>query len=90
MAATAIWKVTHLQAGQPRPYADSIYEYEIELDGDWYGKRPDFGEAVVKQAAQGLTRGWSNNPGWADRKLDRFEKLEPHRWFVRIIEPYPD
>lgn len=90
-----IWKVRHISAGQPRPYADSVYEYEIELDGNWYTGRPDFGESVVLRAAQGLTRGWAKkrddpNRGWHESYLSVFEKTAPHTWRVKIIEPYLD
>lgn len=89
-----IWKVRHISAGQPRPYADAIYEYEIELDGNWYTGRPDFGAEVVERAAQGLTRGWTKKPGedraWHESYLDVFEKVAPHVWRVKIVEPYLD
>lgn len=90
-----IYKVTTIQSGQPRPYADSVYEYNIELSGDWYGSRPDFGQEVIERAAQGLTRGWAKRKDDPDREwhqsyLDSFEKLAPSSWQVRIVEPYLD
>jgi hypothetical protein len=93
--STVIYTVRKFQSGQPRPYADSIYTAEIELDGDWYGKRPDFGEEVIKRAASALVRPFTAEKGdesrkWYETYLDQIIKKEPHTWFVRIVQPYCD
>ena len=85
-----IWKVRKIQAGQPRPYADSIYESEIELDGSWYGgKRPDFGEQRVAEVSKALVRGWTKRKDedrmWYETYLDSIQKIAPHTWRVRIV-----
>lgn len=84
-----------LRAGQPRPYADSTYEAEIELDGERYGKRPDFGEERVADASKGIVRPWTRRKDdpkreWWEAYLDSIEKIAPHTWRVRIVEPYCD
>lgn len=89
-----IWKVRPISSGQPRPYADSVYEAEIELDGHWYTGRPDFGEEVVAQASKALVRGWTKRKDqpreFHESFLDSIQKIAPSLWRVRIVEPYVD
>jgi hypothetical protein len=91
---TVTYTVKHLAAGQPRPYADSTYEYEITLGGEWYGKSPDFGREVIKRVVGGLCRPFSKEKDDArafyETYLDTLEKRGPGHWFVRIVEPYCD
>lgn len=89
-----VWKVRPISAGQPRPYADSVYESEIELDGHWYTGRPDFGREVVKRAVHALVRPFAAEKGesrqWHEAWLESLEKIEPHLWRAVVIEPYLD
>ena len=84
-------KVKTIQAGQPRAYADSIYESELTYSDDEY---PDFDPdpVVVKDHAKALVRQFNENEkrGWWEGRLDILEKLGKGKWRVRIIEPYTD
>lgn len=84
-----------LQAGQPRAYADSIYEYELTCEwqgmtgrGDWQPR--DLVEPLVRKIARGMCREWFDNPEWHQAKLDTFVKIGPGHWRIKIIEPYLD
>lgn len=82
--------ITHLQRGQPRPYADSIYEADIETS-------EPIGDFVAKKIARALVREFDDEPkDWASAKLDVFRPSEPDRhgfskkWRVRVTEAYTD
>jgi hypothetical protein len=94
MKTEVIWKVRTIQAGHPRPYADSIFEAEIELDGVWYTGRPDFGEERVAEASKGLMRNWNKRKDesreWWETYLESIQKVAPHTWRVKIVQPYCD
>lgn len=91
--------VTCLAAGQPRPYADSIYRYIMLIE--WQGmagyKNPDASfeprdlvDAVARRIANGVTRGWKENPQWHEARLRKFNKVAPGTWEIEIVEPYLD
>jgi hypothetical protein len=92
--STVSYTIKTVRSGQIRPYADTVHEGIIELDGDWYGKRPDFGRGVVRQALAGIARPFTKEKDderfWYEAYLDYLEKVEPHVWRFRIVLPYDD
>jgi hypothetical protein len=83
-------KIETLHAGQPRPYADSVYEFilEYKLDGENF----DLNEGVIKKYAKALCRDFneSEEAGWWEGKLRTFEKISIGKWHIVVIEPYTD
>lgn len=90
--AHVIVRVDYKQMGQPRPYADHVFEATLTLDGDWYGKRPDFPEAAIKKYVQTLVHGFvdGRTPEWHEPRLKSLTKREPHIWDVTVIQPFLD
>jgi hypothetical protein len=94
--------VETIRSGQPRPYADSVYEYLVTFEG---GSRSiqegwdlPFGTRISEERARpiikSLTRGWVENPRWSDNRLESLEIIEgdnTHTTFKVVIrEPYLD
>lgn len=86
-----------IQAGQPRPYADSFYEADLVFSNWWKtntgemrkGKwRPD--EATVKAIARILVEPFADEPAWHDARLKSLAETEPGRWRVLVVQPYLD
>jgi hypothetical protein len=93
--------VETLRAGQPRPYADSIYHYRVTIE--WQGlvgyknpdapfvPRPQLAQRIVDRILYGLCGPWQelgNDP--FQRRLDRKEMTAPGVWEVVVVEPYID
>jgi hypothetical protein len=76
---------TH-QAGQPRAYADSIYEATLTFS--WQPMEP-----AVKSIASGVLRfgiavaDKGKQENWAQAYWDYVRKEGPSKWRVRIIQP---
>jgi hypothetical protein len=93
-----ITEVKILRAGQPRPYADSVYEAEIRFNNFWdstTGERPgewDPGEDVVKMITKAMVHCFSDKekPEWHEAILKKIFKVGRGFWFVRVEEPYCD
>lgn len=88
--------MTWQQSGQPRPYADSIYEATLEFDqsAPWTDKwTPP--EVMVIQMARGLmNRGnfklKDEERAWHETYAEKVEKLAPNKWRIKLIQPYCD
>lgn len=88
--------VERLSAGQPRPYADSVYECELRFTNWWTsttGPRkgnwePD--EQLVREAVRLFVHPFKDEPTWADDKLKTLEKTGPATWRAVVISPYLD
>lgn len=83
------------QAGQARPYADSIYDSDILfsfIDTDYDGQyNPP--EVIVRKVAQALVRPFAYDKDdiarpWFATYLDTIEQIGKGHWHVRIIQPY--
>jgi hypothetical protein len=95
--------VVSLQSGQPRPYADSIYESDICFEGGCrstikgydinHGTKPF--EDHVRSIARLLVRPFEDQPtSWASAQLVSIVCIEEGEtysiWRVKIVEPYTD
>ena len=83
-------EITTLRSGQPRPYADSFYEYTVKFS--W---NPT--ERAVKQivAARGhgdrpIPKMESESREWHEPFFRTCEKQEDGSWHILIVEPYLD
>jgi hypothetical protein len=98
--AGRIIAVKMLQTGQPRAYADSVYEAEITFTGKNISTRPagvvlvtgsnpprEFVEKVTRLLVHDWDGGWGGS-------LTRMEKIQESRghstWAVKIVVPYTD
>jgi len=86
-----------LRSGQPRPYADRVYEAEItgriwwdsltgEREGTWTPS-----EAQAKVVARAFVQPFSEDPapGALDARLKTIIHI-PGGWRVVVVEPYCD
>jgi hypothetical protein len=83
------------QAGQPRPYADSIYEGYLTFsvpEGQMYASKWPKDPEQVKPFAQLLIEPWYDEPQWYQSRLKTLERVpgETNRWHVIVIRPYLD
>jgi len=91
-------EVRTIRAGQPRAYADSVYESDIifsnwwdsttgEREGNWCPHRD-----TVKKLAALLVHDFvdSENRHMLDPYLESISKVGPQVWKVVIIDPYCD
>lgn len=80
-------------AGQPRPYADSVYDFEIIVQmvsyqtGLWQPN--DINEELVKDRAKVLGRDWGGG-GPFDPELRSMTKIGPGHWRFVVVQPYTD
>jgi len=89
-------EIIFTRSGQPRPYADSVYEGTIIFSNYWdssTGERegawdPDI--AVVKQTVQLYLHRFTEPKTAMEPWLDLVEKVDRGRWHVRVIAPYLD
>lgn len=84
------------QAGQPRRYADSLYEATFTFGGELLGKQWDPPEKMVKRIAAFFlhpvtpVKDKNEERGWWEPFFDSCRKLGPSTWRVCIREPYTD
>lgn len=93
MGDKRIIEVETIQAGQPRPYADHIYESYITFsvpEGQMWARKWGTHESTVKQFIPLLVGGYSENPEWHDSRLEKLEQVSPGRWHVIVIQPFID
>jgi hypothetical protein len=90
-----------ITAGQPRPYADSVYKYRVfceyywdAIDGprlsDSYFLKDH--EVLALLRASRSTQKWvkKEERDWHEAYLDYITEVEPGVWEVQIISPYLD
>lgn len=90
-----------LRAGQPRPYADSVYEYIITVE--WIkSTHPrdvtpvwepnDISEEVVKKLIRGFAdvKFPEEKPDWYETTVTSFTKIGPGKWRLQANRAYTD
>ena len=84
-----------IKAGQPRAYADSIYEYVITVN-QVHGPVSDQEKYIreLAKAAYGRPENIADNRQQDQSGLHPYvsaiEQLSPTKWKVRIIQPFLD
>lgn len=83
-----------ISAGQPRPYADSIYEAKIKFSFTdntklQYDPRQSVVEEVVRLFVH-VFPGLEEDMGWWDPRLEFLNKTGKGEWHVKIRVPYDD
>jgi hypothetical protein len=81
--------VKHLSAGQPRPYADSVYEAIIQIT-DAAGTPAKWNREVVLPVARCLVHDWSDKPEFLEPRLAQCENTAPGTWHIKVVQPYAD
>jgi hypothetical protein len=94
-------EVDLIQSGQPRPYADHIYEGYLTFsvpDGQaWDSKFPNTKDTVA-QYAKLMVHHWDDElpddpmERWFAAKLDKLEQVSevPNKWHVIVRVPFTD
>lgn len=94
MAYKHLIEIETIKAGQPRPYADSVYEFVFTFSGGVTGKYTPMKDKVLELALY-----WFNHKNvaldkekreWFQPYLDKIEKLDENKWSVKFIDPYLD
>lgn len=91
------YTIEWIHSGQPRPYADSLYEFTILCE--WWPYKPkgevidwepcDLTEGLVDQAAKALARNfYTKERNWASPFLQSRIKVSTGKWKYRISEAY--
>ena len=94
--------IEHLKAGQPGPYADSVYEAKItaERHGVFTDDRviPHYlTEVEAKKLTRMFVHGFVDDPEWHQPRLGRLVPVEililggkpkSVQWKVSIVQPY--
>jgi hypothetical protein len=88
--------VEHITSGQPRPYADSIYEAELRFTNWWRSLTgPRKGtwepkESDVRELARILVHPFEDQPTFGSAHLKSLTREAPQTWRVLIVDPYLD
>ena len=85
------FEVETLQNGQPRPYADSIYDFIVESEQPERTVK-DFCTKVLIPHSQSEDE-WepfSEDPGSYFYGYHTFEKIKDNKYRYRIVQPYTD
>jgi hypothetical protein len=86
--------VRWLQAGQPRPYADAVYRFQLRLDIYRLGWEPrkHTPEDLVKKIGRVLGKDWvdKDDPkhNWASPTLKSVRCVAPGVWEFHIVAAY--
>ena len=81
----------HIRGGQPHPYADSVYEFDMIFTATrgengwvdvWYPPK----DKALRYAH--LWQPFAEYPEWHQSRLETFEEYEKGKWHVKIVEPY--
>lgn len=85
-------EVETIKSGQPRPYADSEYEYIVQTEGmsDWMVER--FCTCVLRPCNKTYSQ-WSSKTGDASTYFIgyyNFEKISEKTYKYYVREPYDD
>lgn len=89
-------EVETIQSGQPRPYADHIYESYITFsvpEGQMYSSKWPSAAAQVVPYAQLLVAHWDDDEtDWFRNRLVKLEQvsIRPNKWHVIVTSPYLD
>lgn len=88
--------VENIRAGQPRPYADSIYEFTIFAEWIPYGKTElepvKWIELIFISHAKGISyfKLKTEKREWHEKYLDSVVKVGEGKYKFIIIEPFTD
>jgi hypothetical protein len=83
----------HIRSGQPRPYADSVYEFNMVFTANrgkdgwvdvWYPTK------VMALKYAKAHQEFYEQPEWYQPKLEEFNEVEKGKWRVKIVQPYLD
>ena len=84
------------RAGQPRPYADHIYEFTVTVEwvpykdgGGIWEPNDGLNEAIVIRHARAF-QPWHDKPEWHQPRLKSKRKIGPGVWQFIVTEPYLD
>lgn len=87
-------KVTTLKAGQPRPYADSYYEYEVEFEFAISLEQAIAFASFLRGGKNLITKKYSLNDQFDDHFAPHLMELtdcdKGRRWKIKIQEAYCD
>lgn len=81
------FKVTCLQAGQPRPYADSYYSFEIETDVSEQETRR-FCTAFLRPCRQTYAEWKKGDETSYFAGYYTFEKIDTNRYCYKVVTPF--
>lgn len=98
------YTIEWIQAGQPRPYADTIHEFYLIIEWVPYKKREpdealkwepnDMNDSIVDKTAKAIGYHWvekgSPNDNWAAPHLASRSKVGPGKWKFKITETFTD
>lgn len=95
---TETYIITCYQAGQPRPYADSFYEYAIEYTATAPYRSDGINEATVKKVFKALCHSFEEPASsWAAPKLnfcraegDKNKHGQCKKWRICVSEAFTD
>jgi len=82
--------VKTIQYGQPRPYADSYYEYEIESEGFYEQDILDFCTKVLKPCSQKRSEWNTESEGSYFAGYYEFNKISDNKYRYFVVNPYCD
>lgn len=96
-----ITRITYetLAAGQPRPYADSVYRYRVTFERQWktneFELRPwEISRDVAIRELSRLPIGFippdQKPEGWWSSRLDYLTEISPGVWEFQTHSPYTD
>lgn len=91
-------QIDTVRAGQPRPYADSVYEYVLTFTGGTLGKftpTQDMVERYVKvihnpRHDEPVKKKNDPTMEFHHSYFEAIEKLDENKWKIVIVSPYLD
>jgi len=96
-SGTRRYTVEVVLTGQPRPYANSVYEFVLTTECIPHGESEfrliAIDEVEAKRVAQAVCmpfkeRGKDNNPEWFESTLREFETISPGMYRLVITQEY--
>jgi hypothetical protein len=89
--------VERLRAGQPRAYADSVYEAILRVEWvPYFLNQPEewapaqFEESVIKRYVRALVHEFSDKPEFLEPSLTMLKKEATGVWHAIVTQPYCD
>lgn len=94
-SGTRRYSVEFCAAGQPRPYADTIYEFDLRVEWIPYGGQPrwepnDLNDDLIVKAARAIGHDWKDKPDWHEATLKSKTKIGPGHWRFKVTLAYTD
>ena len=88
MERTIILKIKTLRNGQPRPYADSFYEYEIEAEGMSEFEVKMYCTKVLSPCKQTISQWDKNNMNSYFEGYYEFSKIGDNKYRYFNLKPF--